>query len=122
MKADYRSLHACAPFGNSGALLVAERAARAFGRKRLALELKLAGTALGWYGLRPFPGYTGEPALASAEVGAIFAREILHKYEKASRDVFFGTGQSPKLIMAWLGALPFLPSGPTVPLDEVWKR
>lgn len=121
VKPEYVSLPPCPPFGSSGALRLAERTARALGRKRFALELKLAGTAMGWYGLRPFPGYTGEPALASAAAGAAFAAAILDKYEQATRDVFFAGGRSPKLIMAWLGSLPFVPGGRNVPLDAVWR-
>ena len=122
VKPDFVTLPPCPSFGSSAALRLAERTARALGQERFARELKLAGTALGWYGLRPFPGYTGEPALASAAAGAAFALEILAGYEKAAREVFFGEGRSPPLIMAWLGALPFTPGGPSVPLESVWRR
>jgi|GEM_PF-409552 len=52
-------------------------AARTVGRDDLARELDIAAFGAGWYALRPFPGYTGRPALASARAGAAFAEAFL---------------------------------------------
>ncbi len=52
-------------------------AARVVGRDSLARELHIAAYGAGWYALRPFPGYTGRPALANARAGAAFADAFL---------------------------------------------
>lgn len=68
-------------------MLLASRVASALGASELGRELALAGDGLAWYALRPFPGYAGRPHLASAEAGAVFAREIVSLYASAARDV-----------------------------------
>lgn len=63
----------CPPFEPDARVMRASKAARALGRKHLAAELGAAAYGLGWYALRPFPGYSGHPALANARAGEAFA-------------------------------------------------
>jgi creatinine amidohydrolase len=118
----HRDLPPCAPFRQPRAAVLASRAARALGASTLAQELSLVGDGLAWYALRPFPGYTGRPDLASAEAGAIFAREIVSAYVAAAKDVLWGDAASPPPIMRWL---PFASLGgrlgPHVDLASVAK-
>jgi creatinine amidohydrolase len=82
--------------------LAAQRLAVATGQTRLAQELGFAAEALGWMQLRPFPGYTGRPHLASARAGHVFVEEILGRYVALLSEVFAGRQIAPPPIMAWL--------------------
>jgi hypothetical protein len=53
--------------------------ARRAGREELALEMEFVAHATPWYELRPFPGYTGMPALATAEAGSFLARHLVNE-------------------------------------------
>ena len=64
----------CPQFEPEPRVMSASKAARALGRKHLAAELAFAAWGLGWHALRPFPGYSGHPALANARAGAAFAK------------------------------------------------
>jgi hypothetical protein len=100
--------------------MAASRAAERAGRARLSAELRFAALGRGWASLRPFPGYTGRPHLASAAAGAAFAGHLVQRYADATKAVFAG-GAGPKPIMRWMlgatlgGTLP----GMAVPLEEV---
>jgi creatinine amidohydrolase len=98
----YRRLPPCPSFRLPTGVLLASRVASALGASELGRELALAGDGLAWYALRPFPGYTGRPHLASAEAGAVFAREFVSLYASAARDVLYGDGTSPRPILRWL--------------------
>ena len=74
---------------------------------------------MAWFSLRPFPGYTGEPSLASPEAGAAFARAIIDRYAVAAEPVLYGDAKSPPPILGWLKYLPFTAGNPPVPLDAV---
>ena len=65
----YATLPPCPKVPPARPLLVAARLARALGRAALADECAFAAAGAGWRALRPFPGYTGWPHLASATVG-----------------------------------------------------
>ncbi|MCU0691082.1 MAG: creatininase family protein [Polyangiaceae bacterium] len=67
----------CPAVAPSRRLTAAARIAKRLGRDRLCRELEIAAFGSGWYALRPFPGYTGRPALASAAAGAAFAQAFL---------------------------------------------
>ena len=80
------------------------RAALRLGRERFSAELEYAAAGIGWYALRPFPGYTGRPGHASAEAGAFFVEQFMPRIVDAARSVFAG-GAPPQPIMPWLGPL-----------------
>jgi len=82
--------------------LAAQKLAQVTGQPRLAQELGFAAEALGWMQLRPFPGYTGRPHLASQHAGLVFVEEILGRYEALLLEIFAGRQVAPPPIMAWL--------------------
>ncbi|MCA9492719.1 MAG: creatininase family protein [Myxococcales bacterium] len=93
------------------------RLARALGAAGTAAELEFAAVALGWQSLRPFPGYTGHPALASAGAGAEFAELVVERTAPRVRQALAGEpiGGPP---LAWIGPLTAwgrLSSAPTTP-------
>lgn len=83
----------------------AARLARAAGRAELATELELAAVATGWHALSPFPGYTGRPHLARAEVGRRAAAHLTARFADVTRAVFDGTARSPAPIFAWMAGM-----------------
>src|SRR5262249_14242084 len=66
----YVALPPCAPVEPKRDLAAAARVARRLGRDLLARELDAAAVSTAWTELRPFPGYTSRPALATAASGA----------------------------------------------------
>jgi creatinine amidohydrolase len=98
----YRSLAPCPAIQPSRWLAGAESIARALGRDALAGELGFAAAGVGWYKLKPFPGYTGRPHRATSEAGAIFARFMLDQFEPVVEAVLDGRCASPRPIMEWL--------------------
>lgn len=116
----YRTLPPCPPFAPVPALLALGRAVAALGGPRAAQELRFAAQAAGWYALRPFPGYTGDPRHASAEIGAWFARLIAERFATLIEDVVAGR-PAPPPPFRWLPAVSL--GGrfgtPIVPLADV---
>jgi creatinine amidohydrolase len=102
---DYRSLPPCPEVHPNRGFALAARIARSVGAEQLARELTFAAEGLGWNALRPFPGYTGRPHLASAQAGAVFAERLIDGYEALTEDVFADRAVSPPPIMAWVGKL-----------------
>jgi creatinine amidohydrolase len=98
----YRDLTPCPPIRPVPSLFRAELLARAMGASELAGELAYAARGLGWYGLKPFPGYTGRPHRAVPEAGALFARFIVDVFEPVVEEVLSGRGEPPPPIMSWL--------------------
>lgn len=98
----HRRLPPCPAPAPVGPLLAASHAAARLGRPRLARELYFAAVGLGWAALRPFPGYTSHPALATAEVGRAFAAYLEPRAARLITDVFAGHAVSPAPIMGWL--------------------
>lgn len=101
----HRQLPPCPPVKPNAGFLAASRLARRLGRAMLARELELAAVGIGWNGLRPFPGYTGRPALANPDSGAYFARKIIEGYRPVVEAVFEGRERAPRPIMSWVGPL-----------------
>ena len=99
------SLPPCPPIRPATVLALGARVARALGAVKLGSELALAAHGQGWHALRPFPGYTGQPAHASATSGAYFARTIVDRYTACARDVFAGKARAPRPILRWLPAV-----------------
>jgi creatinine amidohydrolase len=77
------------------------RIARALGRETLAGELGFAAAGLGWYKLKPFPGYTGRPHRATPAAGEVFARFMVDEFEPVVEAVLAGRASSPRPIMQW---------------------
>lgn len=118
----HRTLPPCPPFSPDARAAGAARLASRLGLDTLAGELGLVADGLAWYALRPFPGYTGCPHLASARAGRVFAREIVAAYADAARGVLYGDEPSPRPILRWL-PLASLGGrvGPAVPVSDVQR-
>jgi hypothetical protein len=105
-------------------LAMAARAASALGAKRIATELDFVATAATWTRLRPFPGYTGMPHLASAQAGARLATRFVERYAAIARAVLDEGAKAPRAPFAWMSWLTL--GGrvdPTfVPTDQVASR
>ena len=80
----------------------ASRLAALLGRTALAHELSVVAFGLAWRDLDPFPGYTGRPALARAEIGRIFGEKIVDAYEALVADVLIGRAPSPTPVLEWM--------------------
>lgn len=98
---DYVKLPPCPRLAPPRGVLVLAGLARSLGRTRLAGELGFAASGMGWYALRPFPGYTSRPHLANATSGAAYAAVMLERFEHHAREVFAGRSTSPEPIMPW---------------------
>lgn len=67
-----------------------------------AAELEHGNKTLAWMSLKPFPGYTGIPSLASSAAGRFYVEDlILPRYEKACREVLWGNAAAPQTPFAW---------------------
>jgi creatinine amidohydrolase len=118
----HRELPGCARPVPSRAYEIASRVFGLLGRSSLSRDLAFAAIGMGWSSLRPFPGYTGRPDLATKEAGAAFATFMLDRYEEATLAVFEGQRQSPPPIMAWVEKATFggrLPALPRPPLSDM---
>lgn len=118
----HRSLPPCPAYPPHAGVTRLSNWARSAGRERFSQELELVAIAIGWYGLRPFPGYTGRPDLARPEAGEIFARYIVERYAERAELVFRG-GLSPRPVLRWLVPLTLggRIQGLHVPLDDVQR-
>lgn len=111
VSAVHTRLKPCPAIVPNAALARAAAVARALRQDVLSRELTFAAAGVGWMELRPFPGYTGRPHLASAAAGEVFVRAMLDRYDPSVRQVFSG-GAPPPPIMPWIvpltagGALP----------------
>ncbi len=103
----YRNLAPCPPVRAKRRFTLASRAAKSLGAASLARDLAFAAVGVGWHAMRPFPGYTGRPHLASAASGAVFARLIVDRYVSCAARVLEGREASPAPIMAWSAAASF---------------
>ena len=74
------------------------------GRKQLSDELRMLAAVAPWYGLRPFPGYTGRPHHATPEAGALFAQREVALMAQWSEQIFSGRARAPRPIMTWVEA------------------
>ena len=72
----------------------------------MSREIEHTSVALAWMQLKPFPGYTSYPSLASAKAGELFIeRLMLPLYVKASLEVLWGLAKTPPAQFAWLKPL-----------------
>lgn len=101
----YLSLPPCQPLRLARPLIAVARLAEAAGQRRLAAELRFIAIGHAWYRLRPFPGYSGRPHLASAEAGRYLGGRIADFWAELIIDVLTGRARSPAPILPWLTAL-----------------
>ncbi len=98
----HRDLPPCPrPTPNAQVAAVA-RALRKTGQARLAKELDFIAEGLGWYAVRPFPGYTGRPDLASVEAGRVFVDVIADEYAQRGRAVLLEGALPPLPPLGWV--------------------
>jgi creatinine amidohydrolase len=104
---DYQSLPPCPETTlDERFLKLARLSGQTFGRgQTFARECRVVAAALGWNALRPFPGYTSEPAHASALVGERFVAHILTMYTSHASRVLAGQERSPAPVLGWTRAL-----------------
>jgi creatinine amidohydrolase len=100
--ASYRALPPCPAWSPDPVLERAGRAAATLGQRQLARELGFAATGAGWYQLRPFPGYTSSPHLASVDAGARFAAHMKRWFGTLSHQVLCEGVAAPEPIMPWV--------------------
>jgi creatinine amidohydrolase len=117
----YTTLPPCPEVVPDGKLLAASRAAGRLGRTLLASELRFAAFGLGWYALRPFPGYTSRPRHASREAGAIIARHMVREFGPTTMRVLDNREVPPAPIMPWLATLTLGGAfgSESVPIDQI---
>lgn len=99
---NYTDLPPCPAFAPNQALQTAAKAARALGQLELSRELEFAAIGTGWHTVKPFPGYTGSPHLATKKAGALFAEALNDKFYNAMCEVFERQAARPVPIMRWL--------------------
>lgn len=106
----YRELPDCPVVKRTGLLHALARLLRPFWKE--AGDLVNAAQSLGWLALRPFPGYTGVPSLASAVAGEFYVEKlILPRYEQACVDALWGTAPDTPPNSAWSAPLARLIGG-----------
>ena len=101
----HRDVPPCPAITPDATMQRASRIARALGRTDLEAELAMLAMGLGWHALTPFPGYTGQPHLARAESGAVFAAEIAKGYAEIIADVLAARREAPAPPMRWIATL-----------------
>lgn len=79
------------------------RLAARLGLEQLSTELRFMARGLAWYGLRPFPGYSGAPHLASAEAGQAVVDQLMPRMLEAARATLIQGEPGPGPALAWLG-------------------
>lgn len=101
----HREVPACPPPRPARVPATLAGLARALGRTTLSAELDLVARGLGWYAMRPFPGYAGQPALANPDSGAVFAHALVDAFVEEARAVFSGERPPRPPPLAWLPAV-----------------
>ena len=101
----WREVEDCPPVRPAMVFWGLASAARGLGAATLAAELEAAAFSTGWQGLRPFPGYTGRPRLASAEAGERFCEHLLALYAQAAEAVLVRGEAHPQPILRWVRPL-----------------
>lgn len=98
----HRDLPDCPEVTPDPTLARASRVAAAMGKRRLSAELRLAARGLGWQKLRPFPGYTGRPAWATARIGEAFGELLVETFAHDATEVLAGRLPHPAPVMSWM--------------------
>jgi creatinine amidohydrolase len=98
----YKTLPACPTVVPDRTLLLMARAAAVAGQSVIAREFEFAAAGKGWGNLRPYYGYTSEPAHAAASAGRFFADYIVERFATAVCDVFDRNAPPPQPVMRWV--------------------
>lgn len=98
----HRELPPSPELGRDRTMSALHRVARVLGAERAAVELDFIATAASWTKLRPFPGYTGMPHLATPEAGASIARRFVAKYAEAAGPVLAGRAPATRPPFRWM--------------------
>jgi len=101
----YRDLPDCPVVTRDPVLTTASMTAARLGRTWLSREFDVAAFGTGWYALRPFPGYTGKPRLASAQSGALLARKFVDLIADDVAGALDGRPPAFRPLAWWLPAL-----------------
>lgn len=97
---DYGALPPCPDFQARPLLQRLSKGLRPLWKQ--ADELDHATKTLAWMALKPFPGYTGVPHLASAAAGDYYVEQlILPHYERTTRNVLWGRDPAPRTPLGW---------------------
>ena len=102
---DYQDVPPCPAITPERRLAAASRLAARLGRDSLAAELRFLSFAQGWFDLRPFPGYTGRPHLASAAAGAALAGILADRLATEAEAVLERGATPTPASLTWLEAL-----------------
>ena len=99
---EFRHLPACPEVTPDPSLQLMSKAAELVGRTATARELGFAAVGRGWGLMRPFYGYTSEPAYASASAGKLFADVIVEKFASAIAGVLDDNHPPPVPVLRWV--------------------
>jgi len=102
VRAFYTRVPDCPRFGASPFVAKALALLARAGLAERAREISLVYRGASWMALRPFPGYTGAPSLASEAAGAAFARLLMELYGPAAEEVLSGGAESPPPPLGWV--------------------
>ncbi len=101
---DYHVLPPCPQYRPNFLLLLVSKVCFSVNLTRVAKQFEFAAIAVQWQQLRPHPGYSGRPDLASKENGKLIAQEILEQYSRCVSDYF--VTHNPKCLnsvpLGWL--------------------
>ncbi|MEZ4267672.1 MAG: creatininase family protein [Myxococcota bacterium] len=99
---DHRDVPPCPEVKPARSFMAAAHAADRLGRTAFANELRMAAWSSSWFGLRPFPGYTSAPHLASAEAGRALLDVVLPEILATGLAVLDGQRAHPDAPMQWV--------------------
>jgi creatinine amidohydrolase len=102
VRAFYTRVPDCPPFGMPSLVSALVARLERLGLAAAAREISLVARGASWMALRPFPGYTGAPSLASPEAGRVFARLMLELFGPAVMRVLAGAEKSPSPPLPWV--------------------
>lgn len=119
----FRELASCPKIPEDAVFLWLADRAESVGMTTFAAELRFAAAGRGWAGMRPFRGYTGHPAMASASAGKVFADAIVDLYEPLVLPVLLREKSASRPPFRWV--LPatlwgLLPTQAHPAIEEVW--
>jgi creatinine amidohydrolase len=100
---DHRSVPPCPQLQPKAGPLRGARMASAVGLAGLSAELAFMARGLAWSGLRPFPGYSGAPHLASVEAGRALVDQLMPTMLAAADGCLLGEASNPPPALGWVG-------------------
>lgn len=98
----YAKLPPCPEIVPDARLIRASSVAARAGKAHFAKDLETAAHFIAWRALRPFPGYTGRPHLASAEAGRAILRHVVGILADITWSVLEQGAPVPPPPMDWL--------------------